>query len=84
MNTTTFNLQATQRRTAPRGAVWFGNAFASLIQMFRATPAERDAARDVRRAREMAAELAIHDPRSAADLSAAIDRYELQNPPVSR
>jgi len=84
MNTTTFNLQATQRRTAPRGAIWFGNAFALLIQLFRARPAQRNAARDVRRAREMAAELAIHDPRSAADLSAAIDRFELQNPTVSR
>ena len=84
MNTATFNLQATQRRTAPRGSVWFGNAFANLIQLFRSAPAERNATRDVRLAREMAAELARHDPRSAADLSAAIDRFELQNPSVGR
>jgi hypothetical protein len=79
MNTTTMNLHARHRRTAPRGAVWIGSAFASLLKMFRAAPAERNAARDVRRARALAAEWAVHDPRSAADLSAAIDRFELEN-----
>lgn len=80
MNTTTMNLQVPQQRTAPRGATWFGNAFASLLQAFQATPAHRSAERDIRRARAMAAEWAVHDPRSAADLTAAIDRFELQNP----
>jgi hypothetical protein len=79
MNTTTMNLQVPQQRTAPRGATFLGNAFANLLQSFRAAPAERNAERDVRRARALAAEWAVRDPRSAADLSAAIDRFEQQN-----
>ena len=79
MNTTTMNLQVPQQRTAPRGAAVLGNLFASLLQSFRAAPAERSAERDVRRARALAAEWAVRDPRSAADLSAAIDRFEQQN-----
>ena len=76
--TTTINLQVAQQRTAPRGATWLGNAFASLFNSFRAAPAERNAARDIRRARELAAEWSRRDPRSAADLTAAIDRFEQQ------
>jgi len=79
MNTTSMNLNTRQQLAAPRGAVWIGKAFAGLLQLFRSAPAERRAARDVRRARAMAAEWAVHDPRSAADLSAAIDRFEAQN-----
>ena len=79
MNTTTMNLQVPQQRTAPRGAIWFGNAFAGLLSAFSGKPAQRNAARDVRRARALAAEWTRRDPRSAADLTAAIDRFEAQN-----
>lgn len=77
--TTTMNVQVPQRRSAPRGATWLGNAFASAFNAFRAAPAKRDAARDVRRARALAAEMGRRDPRSAAELTAAIDRFEHQN-----
>jgi hypothetical protein len=76
--TTTINLQVAQQRTAPRGAAILGNAFANFLNSFRAAPAERSAARDIRRARELAAEWNRRDPRSAADLTAAIDRFEQQ------
>lgn len=76
--TTTINLQVAQQRTAPRGAAVLGNAFARFLNSFRAAPAERNAARDIRRARELAAEWNRRDPRSAADLTAAIDRFEQQ------
>ena len=76
---TTLNLQVPQQRTAPRGATWIGNAVADLLAAFRPSPAQRDASRDVRRARALAAEWNRRDPRSAADLTAAIDRYEQQN-----
>ena len=79
MNTaTTIQLQVPQQRTAPRGATWLATAFVGLVNAFRATPTERNAARDIRRARELAAEWTRRDPRSAADLTAAIDRYEAQ------
>ena len=79
MNTTTIRLQVAQQRTAPRGAAWLATAFISLLQSFRASPTERGAQRDVARARALAAEWSVRDPRSAADLSAAIDRFEQQN-----
>ena len=78
MNTTTMQLQVPQQRTAPRGAAVLATAFVSLLNSFRATPAARNATRDIRRARELAAEWNRRDPRSAADLTAAIDRYEAQ------
>ena len=78
MSTTTIQLQVAQQRTAPHGATWLANAFVGLINTFRAEPAQRNAARDIRRARELAAEWTRRDPRSAADLTAAIDRYEAQ------
>lgn len=81
MNTTTLNLRTPVERSAPRGATWVGHVAAAVAHLFTAPPkaSATDARRDARRAREIAADWRHTDPRGAADLSAAIDRYEAQN-----
>lgn len=79
MNTTTLNLRNPVERSVPRGATWIGQVAAAVAHVFTAAPRPadaRDASRDARKARAIAAEWSRRDPRGAADLSAAIDRYE--------
>lgn len=63
---------------APRGAVWFGQAFdalRSLGKAVRASAETRRRSRDAVAVREYALQIEKTDPGMAADLRAAVDRH---------
>lgn len=71
---TTFNLQVAPSRSVPRAAAALGSAFAAVLRWF--SVPRYDVHISVEQARAMATDWAQFDPRSAADLRAAADRYE--------
>jgi len=63
---------------APRGAVWFGQAFDTLRSFgkaVRASAESRRRARDAATVRDYALQIEKTDPGMAADLRAAVDRH---------
>lgn len=79
---TTMSFQTAIPRSVPRAAALLGSAFAGVLRVLRlANPVPRyDMHISVEQARAMAAQWAEFDPRSAAELMAAADRYEQAHP----
>ncbi len=87
MTTLTVNTPAQVQE--PRGSLWLGQILTAVMSQLRRSNAQRNQTnqaraaakarlKDVAHARSLAREMSRHDPRVAADLWAAIDRYEAQ------
>ena len=86
---TTLSINIPAHVEEPRGSVWFAQGMSAVLVYMQSRALERshvaqarsDArskAKHVKDARAMAQEMGRQDPRAAADLMAAIDRYEGQ------
>lgn len=87
MTTLTVNTPANVQE--PRGSLWFSQVLTAVMTQFQRSTTQRTQInqaraaakakrKDVARARLLAREMSRDDPRVAADLWAAIDRYEAQ------
>ena len=90
---TTFTVNIPSRVEEPRGSLWFSELVGALVTYLQKRAADRNLAslahtsarerakyraKNVAQARAMAQEMGRQDPRAAADLMAAIDRYETE------
>jgi hypothetical protein len=77
----TISIQFTPFTRVPRGALWAGEAFSRLLNLFAAhrapaVPSSTTRAEEAEAVREMASQIQATDPAYADDLYAAADRHE--------